>query len=53
MMNIYEVQLWDCGSEHLLSNKFIRNAFFKNASAGFILFDLSDFNWKQNVTSWI
>ena len=49
----YEVQLWDCGSEILTYNKHIRSAFFKNCSAGLLMFDLSNEKWKAHIDEWL
>lgn len=49
----YAVQLWDCGAKHLENNDYIRGAFFRNASAAFLTFDVSNKNSLDSVPRWI
>ena len=49
----YVVQLWDCGSSHFENNDLIRSAFFRNASAAFLTFDLSDHSSIEKIPRWI
>lgn len=49
----YEVQLWDCGRHYWDLNEFNRKAFFHNASAVFITFDLTEKEGLKRIPLWL